>query len=248
MLFSGAGTIDKGGGELNLKAQAISAESERIRRVFEERKEPGAGQFDPFRLLTQQERQERLLAFFREAGLESLRDFKILEIGCGSGGQLRRLTDFGADPAYCFGIDLFRKSLGEARRVNPNISFAEANAAQLPFASDAFDFVFQFTVITSVLDGQLRREIAKEIRRVLRPAGYFISYDFAYSNPKNPNTRGIGRNETRELLDGFRLRFHKLTLAPPIGRPAARISPFLYRLLAAVPFLRTHYFCFAQKV
>jgi ubiquinone/menaquinone biosynthesis C-methylase UbiE len=246
-LFLDVGQSDRAGRKLKVKPLTIAAESERIRRVFGERKESGGGQFEPFRLQTHQERQERLLAFFRESGLESLQDLKLLDIGCGSGGQLRRMTDFGAEPANCFGIDLFRKSLGDARRVNPNISFAEANAAQLPFAGGAFDIVFQFTVVTSVLENHIRREIAAEIHRVLRPGGYFIWYDFAYSNPRNPNVRGVGHKEIKELLDGFRLQFSKITLAPPIGRPAARISPILYRMLAAIPLLRTHYFCFAQK-
>jgi len=232
---------------MNAKTPAMSTEAERIREVYGERIEPGAGQLDPFRLLAHQERQERLLTFFRESGLQSLKGLKILDIGCGSGGQLRRMTDFGAEPVNCFGIDLFRKSLGDGRRTNPNISFAEANAAQLPFANEAFDIVFQFTVLTSVLDNHLRHDIASEIRRVLRPGGYCIWYDFAYSNPRNPNVRGIGRREIASLLEGFRLQFSKITLAPPIGRPAARISSILYRILSAVPLLRSHYFCFAQK-
>lgn len=226
---------------------AFSSEAQRIREVFGSRVEPGEGQFDLFRHCVQQERQEALLFFFREIGLTSLKGLRILDVGCGSGGQLRRMNDFGADPANCFGIDLFRPSLAHGRRLNPYITFVEGNAAQLPFAEGEFDLVFQYTVFTSVLDRQIRRSIVSEIHRVLHPKGFFVWYDFAYSNPKNPNVQGIGRREIRGLLDGFHLRFRKLTLAPPIGRVAAKISPLLYRVLAAVPALRTHYFCFAQK-
>jgi ubiquinone/menaquinone biosynthesis C-methylase UbiE len=215
--------------------------------MHSERTQSADGAFDPFRLQTQQERQERLLTFFRAIGLPSLKGLKILDVGCGSGGQLRRLTDFGADPSQCFGIDLSGKDVGDARRVNPNISFAHANAAELPFKEDSFDLVFQFTVLTSVLESDTRRQIVNEIQRVLRSGGYFISYDFAYSNPSNSNVRGIPRRELAGLLDPCVLRFSRLTLAPPIGRPVAKLSPFLYRTLAAIPLLRTHYFCFAQK-
>ncbi|HXA00161.1 MAG TPA: class I SAM-dependent methyltransferase [Candidatus Dormibacteraeota bacterium] len=226
---------------------SIAAEAERIRRVFAERQEPADGAFDPFRLLAHQERQEKLAAFFRELGLSSLQKLQILDVGCGSGGHLRRLVDFGAEPERCFGMDLFTKRLHDARNLNPNISFAEANAAQLPFGDDQFDLVFQYTVLTSVLDKELRRSIVSEIRRVLRPSGYFVLYDFAYSNPKNPNVRGIGKKELSELLGDFHIRFQRVTLAPPIGRIAGRISPLLYRILASVPLLRTHYLCFARK-
>src|SRR5215470_3268447 len=134
----------------------IAAEAERIRKVFSERKEPSDGAFDPFRLLAHQERQEKLALFFREFGLSSLENLQILDVGCGSGGHLRRLIDFGAEPRRCFGMDLFSVRLQDARRTNPNISFAEANAAQLPFADNEFDLIFQYTVLTSVLDKNLR--------------------------------------------------------------------------------------------
>jgi ubiquinone/menaquinone biosynthesis C-methylase UbiE len=232
----------------NAQGLTLATETERVRAIFGNRQEPDDGPLDLARLYAHQERQEVLLSFFREIGLNSLKGLRILDVGCGSGGQLRRLNDFGAEPSNCFGIDLFKPGLIGARRVNPNICFVEGSADQLPFASSEFDLVFQFTLFTSVLDAQMRSRIASEIRRVLRPGGYFIWYDFAYSNPKNPNVRGIGPREIKELLAGFQLRFRKVTLAPPIGRRAAKISPFLYRALGAISLLRTHYFCFAQKL
>lgn len=234
-------------GNSNAQPSVLASEPQRIRDVFAHRKDPGEGPLDLFRLCLQQERQQSLLLFFREIGLSSLNGLRILDLGCGSGGQLRRLTDFGAQPENCFGIDLFQPSLAAARRQNPNIGFIEGNAAQLPFASGEFDLVFQFTVFTSVLDDQIRRAMVSEIHRVLRSGGYLIWYDFLYSNYKNPNVRGIGRREITELLSAFRLRFKRVTLAPPIGRPASRISPSLYRALAAIPLLRSHCYCFAQK-
>jgi ubiquinone/menaquinone biosynthesis C-methylase UbiE len=226
---------------------ALVSETERIREIFTHRKDPGEGPLDLFRLYEHQGRQQALVRFFREIGLTSLKGLRILDVGCGSGGPLQQLNDFGADAEECFGIDLFHARLACARRQFPNISFVEGSAAQLPFASAEFDLIFQFTVFTSVLDSEIRRAIASEVRRALRPGGYFICYDFAYCNPKNPNVRGIRRREISELLSGFDLRFQKLTLAPPIGRRAAKISPLLYQALAAVPLLRTHYFCFAHK-
>lgn len=231
----------------NLQASVLASESERVRAIFANRRDPGDGPLDLFRMCAHQERQQALVCFFRNIGLSSLKGLRILDVGCGSGGQLRRLTDFGAEPENCVGIDLFEPSLVWARKQNPNITFIEGSAAQLPLPTSEFDLVFQFTVFTSVLDCQIRQAMASEVHRVLRPGGYFIWYDFAYSNHKNPNVRGISRREIRRLLGRFRLRFQKITLAPPIGRPAAKLSPLCYRTLAAIPLLRTHYYCFAQK-
>jgi ubiquinone/menaquinone biosynthesis C-methylase UbiE len=229
------------------QTQTVADDSARVRRVFSGRTEVSDGALDLFGFCSHQERQEILVRFFRSLGLASLAGLRILDVGCGSGGQLRRLTDFGADPSGCFGIDLFRQSLTGGRTRNPKFSFIEGSGAQLPFASNAFDLVFQFTLFTSVLDSALKQSVAAEVSRVLRPGGYFIWYDFAYSNPRNPNVRGIGRREIAELLPGFQLKFRRVTLAPPIGRAAVRLSPFFYRALNTIPLLRSHYFCFAQK-
>lgn len=227
---------------------AADAESARVREVFDKRTEINRGPFDLYALFTHQERQEALAKFFRKIGLGSLQGLQILDIGCGSGGNLRRMVDFGAEPQNCVGIDLFRKSLLGGRALNPGISLLEGTAAKLPFGDGQFDLAFQFTVLTSVLDSETRRSIIGEVRRTLRAGGHFVWYDFAFSNPKNPNVRGIGRREIAELLQGFRLEFQKITLAPPVGRRIVQISPALYRALTLLPFLRSHYFCFAQKI
>jgi len=225
----------------------LNAESARVRDVFDKRTEINRGPFDLYALYTHQERQEALVQFFRRIGLSSLAGLKILDIGCGSGGNLRRMIDYGAEPQNCFGVDLFRKSLMGGRAVNPGIALLEGTAAEQPFADEQFDLVFQFTVLTSVLDQPVRRRIVDEVKRTLRRGGFFISYDFAFSNPQNKNVRGIGRREIAGLLADFDLTFQKVTLAPPIGRAAVRVSPALYRVLALFPFLRSHYFCFARK-
>ncbi len=227
---------------------AVKQENTRVREIFETRKEVNQGPFDLYALCAHQERQQTLVQFFRRTGLSSLAGLQILDIGCGSGGNLRRMVDYGAEPHNCFGIDLLRKSLVGGRTVNPGISLMEGTAAQLPFDDAQFDLTFQFTVLTSVLDNAVREAIVGEVRRTLRKGGYFIWYDFAFSNPKNRNVRGIGKREIKELLSGFRLEFQKITLAPPIGRQAVKLSPAVYRLLTLLPLLRSHYFCFAEKL
>jgi SAM-dependent methyltransferase len=236
---------DSSKADLPLRAELL--ESARIRSVFEKRVELSEGPLDLYGLYAHVERQLALVRFFRRIGLCSLAGLRILDVGCGSGGHLRRLVDYGAEPGRCFGVDLFRPSLTRGHALNPSVSFLEASGASLPFLDGSFDLIFQSTVFSSVLGEELHRKMADEIHRVLRPGGYFIWYDFAYSNPQNPNVQGIAPGKLRRLLEGFELEFQRVTLAPPLGRPSARISATLYRLLSALPFLRTHYFCFARK-
>lgn len=226
---------------------SLAGENQRIRDVFADRVEPASGPLDPYGLYVYHELLEALATFFREIGLSSLANVKMLDVGCGSGGMLWRLQVFGARPSNCWGIDLLRDKLAVAHQVSPRTGFVEGNAARLPFPDAAFDLAFQFVVLTSIVDPGIRAAIAREILRTLRPGGYVISYDFWFANPRNPHVRPLLRRELKELFAGCALSFRRITLAPPIGRPVARISPTLCRTLAVFPFLRSHDLCFARK-
>lgn len=170
----------------------------------------------------------------------------MLDVGCGSGGMLWRLQVFGARPSNSSGVDLLGEKLAVAHQVSPRAGFAEGNAAQVPFPDGAFDLAFQFVVFTPIVDPGIRAAIAQEILRTLRTGGV-ISYDFRFANPRNPNVRPLVGRELKEPFAGCALSFRRLTLAPPLGRPIARISPVLWRSLTAFPFLRSHDLCFARK-
>jgi hypothetical protein len=100
-----------------------------------------------------------------------------------------------------------------------------------------FDIIFQFTVFTSILDEDFRRELAQKMVSLLKTGGLIIWYDFIYNNPSNPDVRGVSRREVIRLFKDMNIRFHRVTLAPPVGRRVGRLYSVLNRLF---PFLRTH--------
>jgi len=61
-----------------------------------------------------------------------------LELGCGEGNNLARLSK----PLRCFGIDRFVRKLQFARAEIPGTDFAGADATRLPFRDGAFASVF----------------------------------------------------------------------------------------------------------
>ena len=229
----------------------LEKEVQRIRTVFAQRKEAQVSEWIPHLNLygryAYYDRTAVLIHALRQLNISSLEGMKILDVGCGGGTLLRYLFDFGAKPRTCFGIDLLEDPVRSARELSPNVGFYLANAARLPFPDESFDLVFQSMVLTSVLDSKIKQTIASEMLRVLRKRSRLVWYDFMFDNPRNKNVKGIGRSEIRKLLPGCTLHYWRLTLAPPVGRILAAVSPFLFHLFSRVPFLCTHYLCIAEK-
>jgi SAM-dependent methyltransferase len=98
-----------------------------------------------------------------------------------------------------------------------------------------------------VLSPAAREEIAGEIWRVLKPGGYFVSFDFFISHPANPNTVGIGKGELRRLFPHSSFRFRRLGIFPPLARRLAPISFSLTQLLEKTRILSGHYLAWSIK-
>ena len=188
-----------------------------------------------------QERERRTLSLLSREGYTSLGDTRILEIGCGAGNWLRDLVRWGATPENVFGVDLLADRVTTARRLTaPGVTVTQGDISSLTFPDASFDLVIQSTVFSSILDADRRRRTAAEMRRVLRRTGLIVWYDFHVDNPANPSVRAVRRSELAPLFPGCSIRMERLTLAPPIARAVAPISPLVCELLALIPWLRTH--------
>lgn len=228
------------------------SELNRIRQTYEHRRNSVPSdryaRTNPAHLYALHEREAAMAALLRTSGVPSLAGLRILDIGCGRGATLRQYLEYDADPALVWGIDLLPAFTRQAHRLGPHLRIACASAAELPFSDATFDFVSQFVLFTSVLSHEMKRQMAREIHRVLVPSGKFLWYDFAYNNPKNPDVRGIRLAEIRELFPGFSIASRRITLAPPLGRSIGRFGPAIYYCASQFRFLCTHYLCLLEKL
>lgn len=219
------------------------AEEARIRGAYARRRPSERySWFTDAQVLLIQERERAVLRLLRQAGITRLGDRDILEVGCGSGFWLREFIKWGADPARLVGVDLLEDRIADARRLTaPGVRFRAGTALGTGLAAHGFDLVLQATVFTSILDPAVRRALATEMLRLLRPGGHVLWYDFRVNNPRNPDVRGVGAAEIRRLFPGCALRLRRVTLAPPLARAVAPRSRALATVLTALPWLRTHY-------
>ena len=129
----------------------------------------------------------------------------------------------------------------------PQADLRAGSASELPWPAQSFDLVTQFTVFTSILDPALKRAVAAEMVRILKPDGAILWFDFRVDNPANSHVRGIPAREIRSLFAGCEIALASALLAPPLGRLIARWSWTLAELLHALPFFRTHYVGLIRK-
>lgn len=195
----------------------------------------------PHRLPAHQEKERAMIGILRRFGSERLGQLRALEVGCGFGHNLLRMLSWGFTPENLVGNELLAERCEIARHMLPStVTILEGDASELPLAPRSFDVVLASTVFTSILDDDFQRRLADRIWSLVAPGGGVLWYDFIYSNPRNPDVRGVSRARIRRLFPEAAIELRSVTLAPPIARRVARIHPALYAWFNLLPLLRSH--------
>jgi len=111
---------------------------------------------------------------------------RVLDIGCGT-GELARLAARHYGTSRVVGADFTRAMLENAagasvgRPERARLDFARATALKLPFADATFDLVTNAFVARNLSDLALA---FREVRRVLRPEGVFLTLEI--TEPDSP--------------------------------------------------------------
>lgn len=122
----------------------------------------------------------------------------VLDVGCGTGAlAIAAKRQVGASGAVC-GSDaspeMIARARKKARKAGVDVAFTHAYAQSLPFSDGQFDVVLT-TLMLHHLPKNGQRELAAELRRVLRPGGRALAVDFA--EPSQPG---------KSLLEHFHRR------------------------------------------
>ena len=195
-----------------------------------------------------QERQRAMLGYFTRAGWTGLADKRVVEVGCGAGGNLLELLRLGGMPEHLTGIELLPERAAHARQVLPAaLRVIEGDASLAPIDAGSQHLVLQSTVFSSLLDGATRTALAAAMWRWLAPGGAVLWYDLRVDNPRNRDVRGMPLERVRALFPGARIAARRVTLAPPLARWACRVHPRLHDALNLLPLLRTHLLAWVEK-
>jgi len=220
---------------------ASNSELEQIKSRYEKRKTDSdviahSGNFY-FNHYAQAERELEYLRILYKY-FSDFDNLKLLEIGAGGGGNLYFFQKNGFSNSNIFANELLPDRLEILKHKFSGIHILSGDATQLDESEmPLFDIVFQSTVFTSILDSAFKMKLAGKMWSLTKPGGMVLWYDFAFDNPSNKDVKGIKKMEIRKLFpEAQKINFHKVTLAPPIGRKVKNLYPF-FNLF---PFLRTH--------
>lgn len=193
------------------------------------------------------ERERALSAFLKNAFDGTLSGRSCLDVGCGKGGFLRQLAEWGADPADLTGTELLPDRIQAARLLSPPaMTWHLGDLESLP-GNSRYDLLSAFTVFSSVLDQDIRKSLACQMWEKVKPGGWVVIFDFKLNNPNNSDVRKVTRRELRDWWPAQRFSYQTLLLLPPLARLIAPRSYPLASLLAALPPLRSHFIYAAHK-
>jgi len=158
------------------------------------------------------------LEFLDQAGVLRPGD-KILEIGCGIGSVVFKLSGQGYDVV---GTDISGEAISYGQKKYADIRLEVQPAEALPYEDGAFDVVLSFDLFEHIAatDAHL-----SEVRRLLRPGGhYLLQTPNKYSNAVyetlwtkslkwlryHPSLHSPGQLQRRLAKHGFETRFIKM--------------------------------------
>ncbi len=187
--------------------------------------------------MSQQEKDRALIKLIVKADLLPVDQKRVLEVGCGSGGNLLKLIELGFNPENLVANELLEERVQIARKRLPQVvPIIPGDATEIDLPPESFDIVLQSTVFTSLLDNDFQQKLADTMWQLTKPGGGIIWYDFIYNNPSNPDVRGVPIKRIKELFPKGRMMIWKVTLAPPISRLVTRVHPSLYSVFGTVKF------------
>lgn len=215
----------------------LPPDPDRLRRFYESRwTNTDSALFEKLRKETRAYAQGEIDAALSSGG-------RFLEIGPGTGAELRRLTAAGRRG---FGVDI---SLPLLRTYAPAIPACQGDAVRLPFRAGTFHAVFADSILMHL---DLSAAVS-EMRRILAPDGVVIIAEPLSGNPWmkiwraiDPTYRGLARwHSLVSIEETLRRNFHswKRELAylnPPLAllpRPFRGVIDLERRALALCPSL-----------
>ncbi len=173
----------------------------------------------------------RALFFLESRFGFNLTQAKILDVGSSYGYGLIPFLFENVPAANLHGIDLFPERIKEGLYKFPALNLRSGDATEMPYPGADFDIVLEQFCFCHIMNDEIRRKIAGEMMRVLRPGGFIIVHDWTVGSAKR-HYNGVSIANSLDLFPGFEIvKVFPSQLFPPVGRILSRYAPGLYSLV-----------------
>ena len=166
-------------------------------------------------------------------------ELRICDVWCGTGTDLLAWVQAGATPSHLAGTELIQRRAVIARTAVPDADIRlVTGGVVLPFGAQEFDVSYASLVLSTIRQSHSRAQLLQEMKRVTKPGGLVVVYDFVVRKPWNRNVVAI---RTRDLVASGGKPSAIVPLAPllPVLEGLLRLPPSVHDPL--VRFLpRTH--------
>lgn len=134
------------------------------------------------------------------------KDSKILDLGCGAGRTTINLFKDGY--INIIGLDIANKLIEFAqdysKRNSLDIKFVVGDATKLNYDDNTFDIVlFSFNGMQCIPGLENRRNVLKEVYRVLKPGGYYIFTAHDRHDPNSPQYLPLWKKIEHDWANGI---------------------------------------------
>jgi ubiquinone/menaquinone biosynthesis C-methylase UbiE len=158
-----------------------------------------------------------------ERATRGLSSPRLLDAGCGTGGNLAMLDRFGS----AYGLELTWSGLNFARqRGRPRLT--QGSVTDLPYPDSSMDVVVSFDVLYCLAD-QAERAALAEMYRVLRPGGWTIVNVAALDMLKGAHS----------VLGGEVRRYTRADLQGKLERAGFKVTRITYTNASLFPIIAT---------
>lgn len=151
----------------------------------------------------------------------NLTDKKLLDVGCGDGSDLKKLSTMGA---VIYGVEPSSEFVTTAKQNNQNAIIKQAVAEDIPFSDEMFDIVVSKWTLQTCED--VPRALS-EIHRVLKPGGYllFLSKHPTIQYFEKIRDYGKDSNYYEQKIVTSRIYENKITLKEPTHTMQEYLNP-----------------------
>jgi ubiquinone/menaquinone biosynthesis C-methylase UbiE len=151
---------------------------------------------------------------------------RVLDVGCGSGGDSKKLVENGLE---VIGIDLSRKMISRAKKEVERAEFKRMDMIKMTFEEGVFDGVWVAKALSNVPSKEVSKAV-KEIKRVLKPGGVLGVAVLAENGGEGREGVEVDIHDPRGKIKAFYKYFTKKEIEEDLKRAGFEIiSDYLVR-------------------